>query len=260
MSQLSTRAASIPPPPHLVQLYDADDSSLSRNVARYLDEGLQRGEGLVVIAAQEHATAFTAELERLGADPAAAVRDGRLVVLDAHATLARFMVDGRPDRERFRQTATAALRGVRDGDRAIRAYGEMVGILWQAGRRNAAIELEMLWNELRDEERFQLFCAYPIDVFSEGFDAAGIDSVLCAHTHLVPTGGERDLEGALERAMIDVLGMRADGLRPLMKANHRPAWGVVPRGEAVILWLRNNLPDYAEEILSRARIYYRACA
>jgi hypothetical protein len=45
-----------------------------------------------------------------------------------------------------------------------------------------------------------------------------------------------------------------------MKANYRPSWGIVPRGEAVILWLRNNLPDYADEILSRARRYYRACA
>ena len=246
--------------PHLVQLYDADESSLTRNVGRYLHEGWQRGDGLIVIAAQDHARAFTAELERLGVDVEAAVRGARLLVLDAHATLARFLADGRLDRERFRRTANEALRHVGRPGAGIRAYGEMVGLLWQAGQPEAAIELEALWNEVRDEEPFGLFCAYPIDVFGDGFHAAGIDQVLCAHTHLVPTGGEQDLEGAIERAMADVLGIRADGLRPLMTANHRPAWGVVPRGEAVILWLRNNLPDYAGEILSRARSYYRACA
>lgn len=260
MPQASLRVAPSPPTPHLVQLYDADESSLTRTVGRYLYEGWQQGDGLVVIAAEEHAMAFTAELGRLGVDVAAAVRGSRLLVLDAHATLARFLVDGRPDRERFRRTATDALARVgRDGAQ-IRAYGEMVGLLWQAGQADAAIELETLWNEVRDEQPFELFCAYPIDVFGDAFDVAGIDKVLRTHTHLVPTGGDRDLEGAIERAMTDVLGVRADGLRPLMTANHQPAWGAVPRGEAVILWLRNNLPDYAGEILSRARRYYGSCA
>jgi len=258
--QTSGAASSAVAPAHLVQLYDTDASSLGRNVGRYLHEGWQRGDGLVVIASPAHWAAFAGELERLGVDAAAAVRDSRLLVLDAHTTLARFLVAGRPDRELFRETVTAALESVRcDGGR-IRAYGEMVGILWQVGHESAAIALEELWNEILVEAGLDLFCAYPIDVFGNGFHVAGIDQVLCAHTHLVPTGGEQNLESAIDRAMGDVLGTRADGLRPLMKANYRPSWGIVPRGEAVILWLRNNLPDYADEILSRARRYYRACA
>jgi hypothetical protein len=247
-------------PPHLVQLYDTDASSLARNVGRYLQEGWRRGDGLVVIASPDHAASFAAELDRLGVDSAAAVRDGRLLVLDAHATLARFFVGGRPDRRLFRETVTAALDSVRRDGGRIRAYGEMVGILWQVGHESAAIALEGLWNEILVEAGLDLFCAYPIDVFGDDFHVAGIDQVLCAHTHLIPTGGEQNLENAIDRAMGDVLGTRADGLRPLMKANYRPSWGIVPRGEAVILWLRNNLPDYADEILNRARRYYRACA
>jgi hypothetical protein len=246
--------------PHFVQLYDADVTSLTRNVGRYLHEGWQRGDGLVVIAGSEHAAAFTAEMDRLGADTAAAARGGRLLVVDAEALLAGFMIDGRPDPELFRRAVTAALRSVSPDGGRIRGYGEMVGILWQSGETSAAMALEELWNGLMSEEQLELFCAYPIDVFGDSFHVAGIDQVLCAHTHLVPTGGEQRLESAVERAMADVLGSRAEGLRPLMKANYRPSWGVVPRGEAVILWLRNNLPDYAGEILSRARRYYRACA
>lgn len=249
------------PPPHLVQLYDADESSLTRNVGRYFSEGWQLGEGLLVIAGQEHAAGFTAELERLGIDVAAAVRDHRLVVLDARATLARFVVDGTIDRQLFRRTAEAAMRAVRPlAGAGMRAFGEMVGILWEDGSTDAAMELERLWNELRAEQPFGIFCAYPIDVFDAAFHAGAVDRLLCSHSRLVPTGNERNLESAVERAMTDVLGLRADGLRPLMTANHRPAWGVVPRGEALILWLRNNLPDYADEILSRARSYYRASA
>lgn len=215
---------------------------------------------MVVIASREHAAAFAAELERLGIDAGAAVRGGRLLVIDAQTMLAGFLVDGRPNAELFREIVGAALRSVRTDGAGIRGYGEMVGILWQAGELSAAIELERLWNELLAETRLEIFCAYPIDVFGDDFHVAGIDQVLCTHTHLVPTGDEENLEGAIDRAMGDVLGTRAAGLRPLMKANYRPSWGVVPRGEAVILWLRNNLPDYAGEILSRARRYYRACA
>jgi hypothetical protein len=258
--QTSEIIPTVTSPTHLVQLYDADESTLACNVARYLYEGWQRGDGLVVIASRGHASAFAAELERLGVDAVAAVRDGRLVVLDAQETLARFLVGDTPDPELFRETVNGALRNVRRDGGVIRAYGEMVGILWQAGHESAAIALEGLWNDLLAEMQLELYCAYPIDVFGDDFHVAGIDQVLCAHTHLVPTGGEEHLEDAIERAIGDVLGSRADGLRPLMKANHRPSWAVVPRGEAVILWLRNNLPDYAGEILSRARRYYRACA
>jgi hypothetical protein len=35
-------------------------------------------------------------------------------------------------------------------DCVIRAYGEMVDVLWQAGQTAAAIRLEMLWNQLAE--------------------------------------------------------------------------------------------------------------
>lgn len=247
-------------PSHLVQLYDGDDASLARNVGRFLHDGSQRGDGLIVIAGREHAAAFAAELDRLGVDAAAAARSGRLLVLDAQTTLDRFLIDGRPDPELFRHVAVTALRSVSPEGGGVRAYGEMVGLLWQAGQAPAAIELEQMWNGLLAEEQLELFCAYPIDVFGDDFHVAGIDQVLCTHTQLVPTGSGLNLENAVERAMADVLGSRAEGLRPLMTPNYRPSWGELPRGEAVILWLRNNLPDYAGEILGRARRYYRAVA
>jgi hypothetical protein len=49
-------------------------------------------------------------------------------------------------------------------------------------------------------------------------------------------------------------------LRGLIKANYRPSWGVVPRSEAIILWLRNNLPGSAGEILDLAKSYYQPLA
>jgi hypothetical protein len=58
--------------------------------------------------------------------------------------------------------------------------------------------------------------------------------------------------------MDERLGARANGLKLLIKANYRPSWAVLPKAEGIILWLRNNLPDEAEDILGLARKYYNA--
>jgi len=44
--------------------------------------------------------------------------------------------------------------------REVRAYGEMVALLWDAGDVLGAIELEKLWNELARDLNFSLWCAH----------------------------------------------------------------------------------------------------
>ena len=48
------------------------------------------------------------------------------------------------------------------GGRPVRAYGEMVALLWDDGLVNAAIQLEAMWNELGRAHSFSLFCGYPV--------------------------------------------------------------------------------------------------
>lgn len=248
------------PHSHFVQLHDASDaSSLLSNVGRYLAEGMIRGEGAVVIATEAHRAELPAAIAKAGFAPEAALRDGRMVVLDAHETLDGLMVDRQPDPQRFTDTVGALLRtmGERTGNRPIRAYGEMVGVLWNAERYAAAIRLEDLWNALLAQGGFQLYCAYPIDVFGEGFRPEDVDALLATHTHLLPAG-DAALQRAVDRAMDEVLGPRANGVRELSDRHEHPAWPALPSSEAVILWLRANLPSYADEIVARARRYYRA--
>jgi MEDS: MEthanogen/methylotroph, DcmR Sensory domain len=248
------------PQGHLVQLYQADERALTRNVSHYLWEGYKRGDGLLVIAGAEHRDAFRRQLEVLGADTDAAIRDGSLAFFDAQETLARFMINGQPDWDRFESVVRSAMGQVRQKDihAGLRAYGEMVGILWKARQFSAAIRLEQFWNKLLTRSSFSLFCAYAIDVFGKEFQVGALDALLCNHTHLVPAETQGNLETAINQAMEDILGPKAHGLRLLIKANYRPAWAVLPAGEAVVLWLRNNLPDRAEPILDRARQHYQA--
>src|SRR4051812_8732484 len=128
------------PEEHIVQLYGNDDRLLTRNVTRYLSEGLRRGDGLLVVATAEHRGTLVRQLteERIYAK---AVLEGRLVFLDAETTLNRFLVDGQPDQSRFESIIGEAVEGVRSRavHSGVRAYGEMVGVLWKAGRYTAAI-------------------------------------------------------------------------------------------------------------------------
>ena len=250
------------PHSHFVQLHDAaDDTALLTNIGSYLAEGLVRGEGGIVIATEAHRAGLPAAVAKAGFAPEAALRDGRLVLLDAHEMLDRLLVDGQPNPQRFTDVVGSLIGelSARTGRRGIRAYGEMVGVLWTAERYAAAIRLEELWNTLLADGGFKLFCAYPIDVFGEGFRPDDVDALLAKHTHLLPAGNAA-LQRAVDRAMDEVLGQRAHGVRELSGRHGRPAWPALPSAEATILWLRANLPVYADEIVARARRYYRAAA
>jgi hypothetical protein len=174
------------PEEHVVQLYGRDDQLLTRNVARFLGEGLRRGDGLIMIATPEHTDAVLRHLQAESADAAVALQDGRLVVLDARTTLDRFMVDGVPDEQRFRQVIGGVLADVRGraASGRIRAFGEMVGLLWVNGQESAAIRLEQCWNDLLVGSNASLFCGYPIDIFDTAAAVPALDAVLRAHTHM----------------------------------------------------------------------------
>jgi hypothetical protein len=94
----------------------------------------------------------------------------------------------------------------------------------------------------------------PIDLLARG---TAVSAILRCHTHLLPFGPDGNLAAALEQAMDEVLGVGARRLRKLVSSYFRPSWAAVPDAEAMVLWLRNSLPQYREQILERARRYYR---
>jgi hypothetical protein len=70
---------------------------------------------------------------------------------------------------------------------AIRAFGEMVDVLWRAGETVAAVKLEVLWNELARTHNFSLLCGYSMGNF---YKSAAIDEICGHHTHVVSATGE----------------------------------------------------------------------
>src|SRR5581483_2761203 len=99
---------------------------------------------VVVVATPEHHRAFQEQLRKSGIDVIADIDSGQLVMLDAREQLARFMVDGHPDSQRFNESVGRLIReasALANGNE-LRVYGEMVGLLWKQQQFPAAIRLE----------------------------------------------------------------------------------------------------------------------
>jgi PAS domain S-box-containing protein len=173
---------------HVVQFYETD-TFLVRVVADFLAPAITSREGALLIATPEHREGIEQELAVRGIDFVSAIGDGTYRALDAAATLRLFMVDGLPDAARFAQTVGTAVESLSRAGRCPRAFGEMVALLWTEGRRDAAIQLEQMWNELRDKHAFSLLCGYPIAGFArEGFGASFLEA--CGtHSHVMPAEG-----------------------------------------------------------------------
>jgi anti-sigma regulatory factor (Ser/Thr protein kinase) len=144
---------------HVVQFYQRD-SELAATVGSLLARGVGAGGAAIVIATGPHRQAFESALAAAGIDVREALHHGRLISLDAAATLARFMPSDEIDTEAFREVIGGVVREAGRYGRPVHAYGEMVALLWDAGNAGEAIRLEELWNELGRDHRFSLLCGY----------------------------------------------------------------------------------------------------
>jgi len=162
---------------HVVQFYD-HEFELAAGVAPYLLDALQAGGVAIVIATEAHRQAFVARLAAAGLDPGLfdaglGPSGAALVMLDARDAADALLIDGRIAPHRFDKLVGDLVREAAADGRPVRAYGEIVAMLWAAGHITAALELEELWNGLLRELDFSLYCAYPRAwVEAEGAGAA----------------------------------------------------------------------------------------
>jgi hypothetical protein len=236
---------------HFVQVY-RDEGFLCEAVVEYVGNGLQRGEGAILIAQPAHVVEFTRRLAQAGQSPERAVRRGQLVVLDAAETLERFTPGGMPDWQTFHGLIGGRIAEMRLSFPRVRAYGEMVDVLWQRGERDAAIRLEEFWNDLARLQTFSLLCAYRIDNLDVEAYAGPLECICKVHTHLVPAPDYSLFNRAVVEASEKVLAAPLTGMLLSLSASSKPAAGM-PDGQAVLLWLKRNMPRTAEKILAEVR-------
>jgi hypothetical protein len=174
-------------PGHAVQFYEREEH-LFAVVAGFLAAGLSAGEPTIVIATPGHRAGFLEALAANHLDANTAIASGQLTLLDARETLSKFMIGNAPDEVLFKSIVGAVIaRSARVWKGAlVRAYGEMVDVLWHDGNPEGAIRLEELWNDLAQSHSFALLCAYPMGNFLKETHSEGFQAVRRAHQHVFP--------------------------------------------------------------------------
>lgn len=242
---------------HFAQLH-RDPRALTDAVTLYLETGLRRGNGVVVIATPPHTERFLARLRESDLHPGKFQKSGQLELHDAELMLRKFMRNDTPDWEDFRKALSAVFERVQAfGRGTTRAYGEMVNVLWQEGKQEAAIRLEEYWNELARLYPFSLFCSYMLDVHHHHAYEGPLEEIGRTHSDILGNAQDERFRLALDAASRDVFGVPLSQMvgfsRELHDGERR-----FPSGQRTMLWVKRNLPFASAAVLERARRYYEA--
>ncbi len=183
--RMSTSVGPVPGHFHAVRFYE-NKTSLCRTVVDFLAEGFRDHQPGLVIATQAHAIGVLDQLRARNFEVDRMQAAGELLLLDARGTLATFMADGMPDTAAFKTIVPAIIERLRGdrSERTVRAYGEMVDVLWKDGRTAAAIRLEVLWNQLAMTHAFSLLCGYAVSNF---YKDTGMREIRAQHSHVIPS-------------------------------------------------------------------------
>lgn len=156
---------------HCVQFYESDAVFMDALEA-FVVGGLLRDEAIIVIATESHRRDLECRLQTNGFDLELAKIYDQIILLDAAETLQLFMTNGCLDEVAFQQLISSLLGRARKDNRKVRAFGEMVALMWAEGHCEGTVRLEEMWARLCQNESFSLFCAYPKTGFVENITAA----------------------------------------------------------------------------------------
>lgn len=241
---------------HLVQLY-RDDGFLRSAVALWAARSLRGSGGAVCIGTPEHAELLREGLLDLELPVTRLEREGRLLFLDADATMRAFIDETGPREAPFRRVLGDALSSVRfacGGETPeVRAWGEMVNMLWQRGHLAHAQRLEDMWNRaIDDEPGLRLLCSYEADAF-EPETHLGLGRALChGHSRVIPVEDEESFSHAVALAAGEVAGdAPADG-----ETQSPPRQLAMPEAHAFLERLHAHDETRARAVLGLAKRHY----
>jgi hypothetical protein len=168
---------------HVVQIYENDDVFLDL-LNGFVSGGVNSGDSVIVIATPSHLGALNSRLENLGFNISDLRSKNLYLPVDAEQMLSEFMVNDWPDETLFMSIVSDLIAKAKMDNRQVRAFGEMVAILWAKGQVGATVRLEHLWNKFCESQAFCLFCAYPESGFTQ--DASESVMHICgAHSKMI---------------------------------------------------------------------------
>jgi len=173
----------IAPCDHIVQIYENDKVFLN-TLEGFAGVGFMKDESVVLIATADHLADIEKRLLAQGIDIPALIASDQYIPLDVEDCLSTFMVDQWPDEVLFTNFVTAVMARAQKNGRKVRAFGEMVAVLWAQGYNGATVKLEHLWHHIQQKNRFCLYCAYPKSGFTQDANSS-INNICRAHSIVI---------------------------------------------------------------------------
>jgi hypothetical protein len=182
----------IAPSEHVVQIYESDDIFID-TLAEFIGGGIKAGDSCIVIATDAHLKSLESKLVNWGVQLDPLISNNLFMPINAEELLSQFMVDDWPSERLFNQVITETIRKAGFRKRRIRAFGEMVALLWAKGLNGATVHLEHLWNKFCAQNSFCLFCAYPKSGFTHDINDS-LRDICCRHSKLIKGSGKQETE------------------------------------------------------------------
>jgi hypothetical protein len=139
---------------------------------------------VIIIATENHLNNLDKRLRNQGFDPDVLIRENQYFPLEANETLSKFMINGWPEEDLFQEFITDLIAKAKANGRKVRAFGEMVAVLWANGLNGATVRLENLWHKVHALDNFSLYCAYPKSGFTRGYQDS-LDQICRAHSKII---------------------------------------------------------------------------
>ena len=168
---------------HEVGFY-SDQRSLLENVTQFTGAALDVGNAAIVVATESHRDSLLSRLEVRGLDIGAAIKQGRLVALDAADVLSAFMLNGTPDpvlfMKAFESLIPRAAKATKVGYPRVAIFAECVHLLWAEGNAEAAIAMEKLGDQLVKAYAVDILCGYSVG--QDGMDGQIFQRICAEHS------------------------------------------------------------------------------
>jgi DNA-binding NarL/FixJ family response regulator len=170
---------------HEVQ-FCSDDALLLDTLAHYIAVALKSGRAAIVVITESHRDGLVLRLKAQGLDVDAATQQGTYVQLDVATTFATFMVKDMPDSIQFFNIVGgligAAAKAARQQHHGVVVCGEGPSVLWTAGKTDAAIRLEQLWDEACKTLGVDIFCGYALSSLHDKEDQHAFQRICAEHS------------------------------------------------------------------------------
>jgi hypothetical protein len=138
----------------------------------------------------------------------------------------------------------------------VRWWGEMVNVLWERGDVAASMNLEDLFDRVAHEQDIAIFCSFVMDNFNGEIHTHMLPRLGENHSHLIPVEDYVRLERAVADALRETVGPTEARVLESQLLSKYQAPFTMPRAQALLLALRQVLPEVAGPVLQRSRDLY----